>query len=95
MDRNSQYEYAHYDDYEDPQQANFWVPHQLEERLVQFNRLTTTIDEIVARCGYPESAREGLAVLHRRLTEEFLRDYRGPVEGPIPLLEETRSPVAG
>lgn len=58
--------------------------------MVQFNRLTVTIDDIISRCGYPESERERLTVLHRRLAEEFLADYRGPRNGPLPLLEKTQ-----
>ena len=86
--RRGDYDYDTYDDYQDPKDAIFWVPHQREARMVQFNRLTVTIDDIIARCGYPESERDRLAVLHRRLAEEFLDDYRGPRIGPVPLLEK-------
>lgn len=89
------YDYEDYDDHQDPFDAIFWVPHQQEGRMVQFNRLTVTIDDIVTVCGYPESERERLAVLHRRLAEEFLDDYRGPRFGPVPLLEETHPSTPG
>ena len=75
--------------YHDPEDAVFWVPHQQEARMVEFNRLTSTIDEIITRCGYPESERERLTEQHRRTAEEFLRAYQGPVNGPIPLIGET------
>ncbi|MXX01033.1 MAG: hypothetical protein F4Z41_03615 [Acidimicrobiia bacterium] len=95
MSRTGEYDYETYDDYKDPEDATFWIPHQQEPRMVQFNRLTVTIDHIISRCGYPESERERLTALHRRLAEEFLADYRGPLNGPVPLLEKTQaSPLA-
>ncbi|MDE0674563.1 MAG: hypothetical protein OXI06_05765 [bacterium] len=95
MSRTGEYDYETYDDYKDPEDATFWIPHQQEPRMVQFNRLTVTIDHIISRCGYPESERERLTALHRRLAEEFLADYRGPLNGPVPLLEKTHaSPLA-
>ena len=30
--------------YHDPEDAVFWVPHQQEARMVEFNRLTSTLD---------------------------------------------------
>lgn len=71
--------------YHDPEDADFWVPHQKEPRMVKFNRLTSTIDEIVTQCGYHESERERLAEQHRRTAQAFLDAYQGPVDGPIPL----------
>ncbi len=95
INQTDQYEYEHYADHSHPEDAFFWVPHQHEDRLVRFNRLTVTIDEIITRCEYPEKAREQLATLHRQLAEEFLKDYRGPLRGPVPLLEEPRSAMVG
>ena len=88
--REGGYDYESYDDYEDPEDATFWVPHQQEARMVRFNRLTATINDIVTQCHYPESERERLTALHRLLAQEFLRDYRGPRHRPLPLLEDTR-----
>lgn len=95
IDRTGGYDYEHYDNYQDPEDAIFWVPHQQEARMVRFNRLTVTIDDIINQCGYPESERERLAVLHRRLAEEFLADYQGPWREPVPLLEETEPSTVG
>ena len=95
MSQSGDHDYESYDDFAEPGDAAFWIPHQREERMVEFNRLTVTIDDIIARCGYPESERDRLAALHRQLAEEFLKDYRGPLIGPVPLLEETRSAVPG
>ena len=95
MDRTGDYDYEHYDDHQEPDDAIFWVPHQQEGRMVQFNRLTVTVDDIINRCGYPESQRERLAVLHRLLAEEFLAEYQCPRRGPVPLLEETEPSTVG
>ena len=95
ISRSGEYDYEKYDDYQDPKDATFWVPHQQEARMVQFNRLTVTIDDIIAQCGYRESERERLTVLHRRLAEEFLAEYQGPRCGTIPLLEETEPSTVG
>ncbi len=74
--------------YYDPEDASFWVPHQQEPRMVKFNTLTSTIEDIITQCGYPKSERERLARDHRLYAEAFLKDYRGPVNGPIPLIGE-------
>ena len=95
MGRTGEYDYEHYDNYQDPKDAIFWVPHQQEARMVKFNRLTVTIDDIMNRCDYPESERERLTVLHRRLAEEFLAEYQGPRCGPVPLLEKTEPSTVG
>ena len=81
--------------YHDPEDAVFWVPHQQEPRLVEFNLFTSTIDDIITRCGYPESERHRLTELHRRSAETFLNDYVGPIEGPVPLLGETLPTAVG
>lgn len=88
MGRTGDHDYDTYDGYNNPGDAIFWVPHQQEARMVQFNRLTVTIDDIISRCGYPESERERLTLLHRRLAEEFMADYQGLRNVPVPLLEK-------
>ena len=95
MSQSGDYDFESYDDFAEPGDAICWVPHQRENRMVEFNRLTVTIDDIITGCGYPESERSRLTALHRQLAEEFLRDYRGPLIRPVPLLEETRSTVPG
>ncbi len=74
-------------DVDDP---TFWVHHRQEDRWVKFNYLTSTLDDIITQCGYPESERERLAYSHRRGTEEYLKYYRGRIEGRVPLLSEIR-----
>ncbi|MXX45561.1 MAG: hypothetical protein F4Z41_05085 [Acidimicrobiia bacterium] len=81
--------------YQDPEDAIFWVPHQQEPRMVEFNVLTSTIDDIITQCGYPESERKRLTEQHRRSAEAFLNDYVGPVTGRVPLLGETLPTTAG
>lgn len=62
---------------------------------VEFNVLTSTIDDIITQCGYAGSERERLTELHRRSARAFLNDYVGPVEGIVPLLGETLPTTAG
>ena len=72
-----------------PYDTTYSVPHQREDRVVEFDLLTVTIDEIIAQCGYPESAREELTETHRRIAAHMLRYYEGPVNGAVPLLDPT------
>ena len=37
-----------------PHDTAFFVPHQQEDRLVEFDLLTATVDDIISRCGYSE-----------------------------------------
>lgn len=72
----------------DPNDSSFFVGHNREDRLVEFDALTSTIDDIMEQCEIPEEFREELTSFHRKCTEDFLRYYKGPVKGPIPLLDE-------
>ena len=72
-----------------PYDTTYSVPHQYEDGEVEFDLLTVTIDEIITRCGYPESARARLAETHRRLAAYRLSYYKGSINGKIPLLEAT------
>lgn len=81
--------------YHDPEDAIFWVPHQQQPRMVKFNVLTSTIDDIITQCGYPESERKRLKLQHRRSAGAFLKDYVGPIEGKVPLLGETLPATTG
>ncbi|MYB78873.1 MAG: hypothetical protein F4X70_05295 [Acidimicrobiia bacterium] len=76
----------------DPYDTTYSVPHQHEDWEVEFNLLTVTVDDIIAQCGYPESARPRLAEVHRRLAEYRLSYYKGPINGRVPLLEATTHP---
>lgn len=72
-----------------PHDTVFYVPHQQEDRLIEFDLLTSTVDDIISRCGYSEHERSELAEVHRRLAEHGLQFYRGPRPERIPLLEGT------
>jgi len=79
----------------DRHDPTFWVPHQQDRgRMVSFDTLTATVDEIIARCGYPESERERLVRDHRDAAARFLQHYEGPIEGPVPLLGDNPLAVA-
>lgn len=75
----------------DPYDSSFFVGHSRENRLVEFDALTSTIDDIMEQCEIPEEHREELTSLHRSCTRDFLRYYKGPIKGPIPLLGEKSS----
>lgn len=69
-----------------PGDTLFAVGHYAEDRLVWFDLLTATLDDIMRECGLPENQRD----LQRRecyhLARDFLRYYDGP-ERNLPLLE--------
>lgn len=78
----------------DPYDTTYTVPHQADiGRVVEFDLRTVTIDQIIAQCGYPESARSELAEIHRRIASNMLHYHKGPIKGSVPLLEAT--PQAG
>ena len=86
------YEGGHYE----LEDAVFWIPHQQDiGRMVEFNTLTSSIEDIITQCGYPESERARLTAQHRRNAEDFLKRYQGPLEGPVPLLGETQPTTTG
>ena len=73
-----------------PYDTTYSVPHQHDtDRVVVFDLLTVTIDDIITQCGYPESVRAELIKTHRRIAADMLRYYKGPINGNVPLLEET------
>lgn len=73
----------------------FWVPHQQDKgKMVQFDTLTATVDDIIVRCGYPESERPRLTRDHRDAAARFLQHFEGPIEGPVPLLGDDPPAVA-
>lgn len=74
----------------DPYDTSYSVPHQQDQgKVVVFDLLTVTIDDIIAQCGYPESAKDSLTEIHRRIAAHLLAYYKGPIKNPIPLLEAT------
>ena len=73
-----------------PCDTSYSVPHQHDiDRVVVFDLLTVTIDDIITQCGYPESQRVELTEIHRRIAADMLRYYKGPINGSVPLLEAT------
>lgn len=71
----------------EPEDALFWVPHQQRlGELVEFDRFTSTIDDIIAGCGYREEDRGWLTDIHRASTVRFMECYQGPTNGWVPLL---------
>ena len=72
-----------------PYDTTYSVPHQYEDRVVEFDLLTVAIDDIITQCGYPESARGELTETHRRIAEHLLQYYKGPINGAVPLLDPT------
>lgn len=72
----------------DPYDSTYWVPHQQDhDRLVRFNVLTVTVDEIMEQCGFAESQREHVTRTHSRIAKRRLEYYKGPVGKSVPLLQ--------
>ena len=65
----------------------FATGHHTENRLVWFNFLTATLDDIMRECGIPEEHREQQREEYRGFAEYFLAHYDGP-ETTLPLLNE-------
>lgn len=69
-----------------PHDTSYSVPHQQDHgKVVVFDLLTVTIDDIISQCGYPESARDNLAETHQRIAGQLLAYYKGPIKNPVPL----------
>ena len=75
-----------------PGDTLFAVGHHTEDRLVWFDILTVTLDDIMSECGFPEEQREQHSSQHRFFAEYFLRHYEGP-EKTVPLLEDQSAPM--
>lgn len=73
--------------FRDPADSMFATGHYTEDRLVWFDYLTVTLDDIMRECSIPEEQREEQRLLSRFSAKEFLRYYGGP-ETAVPLLEE-------
>ena len=77
----------------DPFDTTYTVPHQSDpDRVVEFNLLTVTVDDIIAQCGYPESARAWLVEVHHKVAAYRLAHYRGSIPDTVPLID-TRTQV--
>ena len=72
----------------DPHDTTFAVGHYVEDRLVWFDFLTATVDDIMRECAFPPEEREHVKALHQFSAQRFKEFYRGPLNGPVPLLGE-------
>ncbi len=70
----------------DPPDTTFAVGHYVEDRLVWFDFLIATVDEIMRECAFPLEEREHVKALHQFSAQRFKEFYRGPLNGPVPLL---------
>ncbi len=70
-----------------PGETRFATGHYAEDRLVWFDLLTVTLDDIMRECGIPEEHRQQQREEYRRFAECFLEHYDGPGK-PLPLLNE-------
>lgn len=68
-------------------ETKFATGHYTEDRLVWFDILTVTLDDIMRECAVPEEQREQRRSRYRSYAEEFLQHHDGP-ETTLPLLEE-------
>lgn len=69
-----------------PGDPMFAVGHYTEDRLVWFDLLTATLDDVMRDCGFPEDQRELQRRECRYLARDVLRHHDGP-ERNLPLLE--------
>ena len=65
----------------------FAIGHYSEDRLVWFDVLSVTLDDIMRKCAFPENQRATRRLLGRDFAEYFLRFHDGP-EGTLPLLQD-------
>lgn len=68
-------------------ETRFGTGHYTEDRLVWFDILTVTLDDIMRECAVPEEQREQRRLRYRSYAKEFLQHHDGP-EKTLPLLEE-------
>lgn len=72
----------------DPFDTSFAVGHYVEDRLVWFDFLTATVDDIMRECAIPPQEREHVKKRNKLSAQRFKEFYRGPLTGPVPLLGE-------
>ena len=70
-----------------PGDTMFAIGHYSEDRLVWFDVLSVTLDDIMRECSFPEHQRARRKLLGRSFAEYFLRFHDKP-EGTLPLLQE-------
>lgn len=70
-----------------PGDTMFAIAHYSEDRLVWFDILSVTLDDIMRECAFPEDQRPKRRMLGRSFAKHFLRFHNAP-EGTIPLLQE-------
>ena len=70
-----------------PGETRFATGHYTEDRLVWFDILTVTLDDIMRECAVPEDQREQRRLRYHCYAKEFLQHHDGP-EKTLPLLEE-------
>lgn len=70
-----------------PGETMFANGHYTEDRLVWFDILTVTLDDIMRECAVPEGQREQRRLRYRSYAKEFLQHHEGS-EKTLPLLEE-------
>ena len=68
-------------------ETKFATGHYTEDRLVWFDILTVTLDDIMRECAVPEEQRDQRRLRYRSYAKEFLQHHNGP-EKTLPLLEE-------
>lgn len=72
----------------DPHDTTFAVGHYVEDRLVWFDFLTATVDDIMRGCAIPPEEREHIKRRNQLSAQRFKEFYQGPLNGPVPLLGE-------
>ncbi|MCQ3803056.1 MAG: hypothetical protein OXC98_05550 [bacterium] len=72
----------------DPHDTTFAVGHYLEDRVVWFDFLTATVDDIMRECAIPPEERENVKKRNKLFAQRFKEFYRGPLNGPVPLLSK-------
>ena len=72
----------------EPHDTTFTIGHCVENRLVWFDFLTTTVDDIMRDCAFPPEERENVKKRNELSAQRFKEFYRGPLNGPVPLLGE-------
>ena len=70
-----------------PGDTMFAIGHYSEDRLVWFDILSATLDDIMRECAFPEDQRAKRRLLSRSFAEYFLRFQDAP-EGTLPLLQD-------
>lgn len=68
-----------------PGETRFATGHYAEDRLVWFDLLKVTLDDIMRECGIPEEQRDQQREEYRGFAKYFLEHYEGSTRN-LPLL---------